>query len=308
MKKHPFNVGGTYRNRRGEYEVISIDGPKMVILYSHGGMLETTVKLQARIWRNIQTEESEQPPAQRPRSRRRRGRRATEEELAFEALQDNDFQKGVAGTSWRARTGFGGALAQQMSDATGQVFQSYVSRGRAEVHIARPACYQSKTKRQHARFVFQLDAEGATYGFTIEKNDGPMDDTWHWPTFLAALSGQPRLRQGVESAMRELELHWEVYVGAGGDLTARVQPSPTGLTWEWEDTGVSEEILWPAFTQRLQDIDTKEWCDLYLWTSMAKSDAIAAGTGLVDTVTQVYRALLPLYEASTQPTGSGTDA
>jgi hypothetical protein len=307
MTKHPFKIGGTYRNRRGEYEVISIDGPKMVILYSHGGMLETTVELQARIWQNIQAEESRESSARRPSSRRRRAKRAAKEELGFDGLQDDDFKKGVAGTSWRARTGFGGALAQRMSDATGGVFQSYAVRGRAEVHIARPARYEAKTRSQHARFAFRLDAEGATYGFAIEKNDGRMDDTWDWPRFLDALSGDPKLRQGVESAMRGLGLRWAMTVGAGGGVTAHVQALATGLTWEWEETGVSEEIRWPAFIERLRDIDTKESCDLYLWTSTAKSDAIATGTKLVDTATQVYRALLPLYEASTQPPGSATE-
>ncbi|MEA3377377.1 MAG: hypothetical protein U9R72_14400 [Chloroflexota bacterium] len=49
---HPFEVGGTYRNRHGEYEVVEIDGPDMVIRYSNGRRLETTVKLQARIWKS----------------------------------------------------------------------------------------------------------------------------------------------------------------------------------------------------------------------------------------------------------------
>jgi len=61
---HPFEVGGTYRNRDGSYEVVEISGPKMIIRYEDGRRLETTVKLQARIWKHIQAEE-------RMRSRRR---------------------------------------------------------------------------------------------------------------------------------------------------------------------------------------------------------------------------------------------
>jgi len=54
---HPFEIGGTYRNRHGDYEVLALKGPDMVIRYVDGRRLETTVKLQARIWKNIQAEE-----------------------------------------------------------------------------------------------------------------------------------------------------------------------------------------------------------------------------------------------------------
>ncbi len=64
---HPFEVGGKYRNRRGPYKVVELDGPDMVIRYEDGPRQETTVKLQARIWKHIQAEErmasrSPQPP------------------------------------------------------------------------------------------------------------------------------------------------------------------------------------------------------------------------------------------------------
>lgn len=54
--EHPFEVGGKYRNHHGEYEVMNLEDSKMVIRYSNGNLLETTVELQARIWWNIQAE------------------------------------------------------------------------------------------------------------------------------------------------------------------------------------------------------------------------------------------------------------
>ena len=72
---HPFEVGGTYRNRRGPYKVVELDGPDMVIRYEDGHRIETTVKLQARIWKHIQAEEridshvGQQPGLRRPRSK-----------------------------------------------------------------------------------------------------------------------------------------------------------------------------------------------------------------------------------------------
>ena len=277
----------------------------MVIRSSNGGVLETTVELQARIWQNIQAEESLKSRVQTLDSLSRRRRQGGQRGLEFQGLQDHDFQKGVAGTSWRARTSLGGLLAQRMSDTTRHFFQSYAIYRRAEVHIAQPTYYDTETKWQQAKFVFELDSEGARYGFYIEKNEGPMDDTWHWPNFLGALESEPKLRQEVEFAMRRLGLRWEVYVWDDGGLIAQVRALPTGLTWEWEDRAEVEEIQWPAFIQRLRDIETEKWCDLYLCTSIVKDLAIASGIQLVDTVTEVYRALLPLYEASTRRISSG---
>ena len=54
---HPFEEGKTYRNRRGEYVVQAIDGDRMVIKYVDGGTLETSARIQARIWENIHFEE-----------------------------------------------------------------------------------------------------------------------------------------------------------------------------------------------------------------------------------------------------------
>ena len=54
---HPFEAGKTYRNRDGEYVVTSIDGDLMEIRYTEGGPLSTKVRIQGRIWENIQFEE-----------------------------------------------------------------------------------------------------------------------------------------------------------------------------------------------------------------------------------------------------------
>jgi hypothetical protein len=51
---HPFKVGKRYRNRNGEYQVISINDPNMVIRYLDGRTIESQIVLQARIWENIQ--------------------------------------------------------------------------------------------------------------------------------------------------------------------------------------------------------------------------------------------------------------
>lgn len=54
---HPFKVGQRYQNRDGDYEVVSITEPTMVIRYVNGYTLESLITLQARIWENMQEED-----------------------------------------------------------------------------------------------------------------------------------------------------------------------------------------------------------------------------------------------------------
>lgn len=54
---HPFEVGKLYQNREGDYHVISINTPNMVIRYRDGRQIESSIALQARIWENLQENE-----------------------------------------------------------------------------------------------------------------------------------------------------------------------------------------------------------------------------------------------------------
>lgn len=56
MTSFEFEVGGRYRNRRGEYEVLSIDHPVMQIRYDNGDIASVDVVTQRRIYSNIQEE------------------------------------------------------------------------------------------------------------------------------------------------------------------------------------------------------------------------------------------------------------
>jgi len=296
--KHTFKVGERYRNRNGEYKVIELEAPQMVIRYSDGRSLKTRIELQARIWQNIQAEEEAEKQAQMRALRpKRQGRQRG---IKFQGLQDHDFQKGVGGTFWRARKGMGGLLAQQMSNTSRHLFQSYPVYRRAEVHIARPAYYHKDTRRQEAKFMFHLDPQDATYGFYIEKNNGPMDDTWHWPNFLVALEKNGALQKKIQTAMNQQKLHWEIHVQDDGGLIAKTRADQNELKWEWESKEKKvDSISWPQFVERLGAIETNKWCDVYLCARIGKEQALATGVHLAEQVTKAYRALLPLYEAST---------
>ncbi|GIK58038.1 MAG: hypothetical protein BroJett015_37010 [Chloroflexota bacterium] len=51
-----FEVNGTYANRKGEYTVLEITPPVMLVRYSDGEEAELKISVQERIWQNIATE------------------------------------------------------------------------------------------------------------------------------------------------------------------------------------------------------------------------------------------------------------
>ena len=61
MLDNPFAVGGQYRNRFGPYEVLAFEDEQMTILYENGRVQTVGIQMQARIWENIQIDESPPP-------------------------------------------------------------------------------------------------------------------------------------------------------------------------------------------------------------------------------------------------------
>jgi hypothetical protein len=69
---HPFHVGESYANRKGNYEVMQVAPPKMTIRYDDGEYLTADIVILARIWNNMQlpAERPELDPTARPTTRR----------------------------------------------------------------------------------------------------------------------------------------------------------------------------------------------------------------------------------------------
>lgn len=51
-----FLVGGRYRNRLGEYEVLDISGNHMIVRYDNGNEDNLDIRIQERIIQNMQLE------------------------------------------------------------------------------------------------------------------------------------------------------------------------------------------------------------------------------------------------------------
>jgi hypothetical protein len=298
VMEHPFKVGGRYRNRLGEYEVVAIQEPYMTIRYLRGKTMEVDAELQARIWRNIQAENRIAPERKRTASKPRPKRRT----VHFAGLEEGDFKDNVTGTHWRARDALGGLLAQHTSALCGCSFESHAIYRRPEVHIVRPEWYDTRFKSRKAKFVLELDTNRARYGFYVERTNDPMDSSWDWLRFERAVSVDEALRDTVEKAMEERDLEWIVEVwpeGASDPLTTYVRGKRDIFEWNMPDA--VKELPRSEFLAQINRLVCNHWLALYLGSRMTKDDAIAAGPELADQVAQTYRRLWPLYKASANP-------
>jgi hypothetical protein len=205
----------------------------------------------------------------------------------------------VTGTTWRRRTELAGLLAARLSDLCGQLFESHAVYRRAEVYIVQPQHWNPKESLCAAKFFFGLSEPEASYGFYVEKSDEPMDNTWDWARFMAALAEDKSLQARTIIAMEHCDLQWRV---GGGGVT---EPAPYYVTAEQEtlylqaqEGGERSPIDWAGLIELLAAVPDDQWCNCYLAANMEKPHAIELGVGLASEVANVYHALLPLYAAS----------
>jgi hypothetical protein len=303
--KHVFEVGSIYRNRKGEYQVLEINDQLMLIRFLDGEIVSTTVDLQARIREHIMIEESANASGNKMKGQpitpiKRRPKRIGKD---FHGFEEKDFKEGVTGSSWRTKTNLGGLLALQLSEGTQEEWVSSPVYRRAVVYIAQSRLSKKEQGVRKAKFKFGLSERRAEYGFYIEKNDGPMDESWDWLRFMAALEQDELLCRNVEHVIRKYELEWEAYIWnkqEEGSLAMAVQVTADGLMMRHFLDNWVDEFSCERFFSALNAIDEHLWCDLYLLSKMEKESAIQEGVHIATLAAEIYMELMPLYIASTR--------
>jgi hypothetical protein len=66
-----FEVDGNYANRKGNYTVLTINGPSMTVRYEDGTTADLHMGIQERIWENILAEREQQSKRSHKKTRRR---------------------------------------------------------------------------------------------------------------------------------------------------------------------------------------------------------------------------------------------
>jgi hypothetical protein len=95
---HPFETGKEYRNRRGTYEVLAIEEPKMRVRFDDGSEMNLDIAIQSHIWPVWESMPEREPPVTAgdgPLKSKKRTRARTpvankQEKLIAEILQDDE--------------------------------------------------------------------------------------------------------------------------------------------------------------------------------------------------------------------------
>lgn len=296
---HPFEVGSVYENRDGVYEVVRIDDGRgtMVIRYvDTGEEVESTIRIQARIWRNMDWEKEEEKrlrAAEEARHQQGYGR-------DFTGLYDSDFKSNTEGTTWRSRAGLAGQVSRLLSAGTKYTFVSWAIYGWPVAFLTHREDYAIaafETGVSKAKFTVELDEKNAYYGLYVERNAGPMDRTWDWLRLVPALRDKEELQQAIADAEADHGVRFlgRAYRGEDTFHFAGGLASGTRSLWDEDDPSalsVADRL------RRLEDVPADEWVEIYLLGTTPKHAAVAAGVDIAHRMARVMSALLPVYTAA----------
>jgi hypothetical protein len=295
----PFEIGKTYANRDGSYEVVHLDAHSgtMIIRYlDSGDELEKDITFQARIWNNMQLEEQEA------------ARRSAEEDAryqkgygeAFVGLKEAEFKTSTEGTTWRSRAGLAGRVALLASEGTPYTFVSWsIYRWPVAFLTHREdyemAAFEMGTRK--AKFTLEIDNHSLYYGFYVEKGDMLLDHEWDWPRLVQRLSSNEALRNILICAEKE---HGARFIGrqSQGDERFHFANGPEMGSQSLWDEQVASNLSIDERLAALQEIPIDHWGEIYVIGTMQKQHAIELEIDVAKPITEMFKALLPIYEAA----------
>jgi hypothetical protein len=295
---HPFVIGKVYANRQGAYKVVKIDDQtgKMLVRYLDSGEKTVDIKIQARIWHNLQADE--QAAAQRAGELDAKSQRGYGTD--FTGLTSSDFKTSTEGTNWRSRAGLAGQVARFASKGTPYTFVSWSIYRWPVAFLTHREDYSMaafEMGSRKAKFTLEVDDDYLYYGLYVEKGDEPMDHLWDWPRLTQALKVDKALQSVLVAAE---SAHGAGFIGRmskGDEHFHFANGLEMGAESLWDESqparlGVDERVA------QLESIPDDHWGEIYIIARMPKQDAIALGVDVARKVAGLIEALLPLYEAA----------
>lgn len=307
---HPFEVDKRYRNRVGEYVVQAIEGNHMTIRYVGGGILETSVSIQARIWENIQFEEQMVREEERQRlareaslaARKRTAQaKAAKAKPVFDGFQASDFEPRKRGIAWSSREDLGRVLAYQLSERTKGDFGSWIVPRRSAVHIARKDYFDRDSRDINAAFFVAVNDRGVTFGYRVGKPNGKEKVKWPWTILPAALSENDKLRRSLRAAMKAHDMALDVYAtDTSFGQVARITVQTRDFLWQHEtaEQEMTRKMSWTNLLEYLQSVAPGKRCELLICRHVTGEAAVEKGPPFADQIAGEFEDLVPTYDAS----------
>jgi hypothetical protein len=284
MEPIEFKVGEKYENVKGVYEVLSIDGDIMRIRWESGEEITTEIDFQKRIIERIQ-EEQELLNHRKNAARKRSAFQGSQ----FEGFTDDDFSGHVTGSTWRRRTGIGGAVSFS-SSATRLNIKSWSVARKPMVQWADVQHRKEYGCNIQGKFFVSLDPEQLEFGFCLERS-GKMDyKTDEFELLMKWLKNREN-----EDWLKALAEKEDLAV-----FDARSEGDSSGKL-------VVRNGKWClVLPEKVQDVDSlsvfmkdafnSSTVELHIAKHITKVQVLDAGAKIAEDISSLFEMLIPLYE------------
>ena len=289
MNEIAFEVGHTYENEKGVYEVVSLDktSDKMVIKWEDGKEFTTSIDLQRRIQERRKIESEWAKTGGGPNGRQGRSPRAAH----FEGFSEKDFSGKVAGTTWRTQKSLGGVVTTLVNAHDTQVKSRAVSR-MPEVHWVDHHPVGGDQKNLPAKLFVKLEPEALKYGLLVSCKDIIKQDSDNANTLFDWLSDDKN-----DSWLKEIADEYDLRIcdmkKRGRSFEGVIELK--GNTWQLGD-GTDHKPV-DSLAGFLQGIKETEKIDLYVAKAKEKEEVLGRGANIAEDIAGLFDILMPLYKA-----------
>lgn len=287
-EKIEFVVDGQYENEKGVFTVLSIQRDRMVIRWESGEEITTSIELQTRIAERRQWEKQKQE-AEALAAKRSRQSGSAGKRTAFTGFAFTDFKSDVARTTWRSRNQLGEAIMKEI-DTSQFNLNSWAFGHKPEMHVQDIKFHDGAQPDYQARFFVRVDPQALHYGFRVAcPVDGDSGET-DWDACCDWLA-KPENEHTVHAIAVEDKLIARNHTGSRFD-----QLVATDNGWKLDQNGKQSGEA--ALSEYLSDRSESSPVDLELAASIDKSDAVASGSEIAETIARLFTRLMPLYQAA----------
>ncbi len=228
-----FEVNGVYANRKGEYRVLEINPPIMLVRYSDGEEAELKISVQERIWQNIATEYEARAASKSARRRSAQGTSHFIKVVSIPAVDELSFP------GWAERMVMAPLAGQDVYVKAGDRLIMYALESRTffavvtitgDSKTANPKDYFFNVNAEHVEF-FPIDIDA-----TIARPDNGVE------VDAVELESQPRFRR--------LRLDPEAYLPINEDDFELLAEALTEVT---EEEDVDEDDVEEEFEEEEEE-------------------------------------------------------
>lgn len=289
--KIKFVVGNEYENRKGLYEVISLDSKKkkMVIRWKNGEEVESPIKLQKRIIRNMQFNKS---LSEGQKDSKRKNSLPKKSGSKFAGLEANDFKNNVSGTTWRSRKGLGDAVSRLLYFKD-HSFKSWAISRMPETQWADVDHRDKAHANTQAKFYAHISDTVLKYGFCIERSNKIDDPNHDWKKFVAWLELDGNEKK-LNSICKSSDLGIGISEQGFNDNVSKIEIETNKDAWILKNE--NKEIT--SLYNYLNELPGNRWIELNVFKTLKKDNVISKQTMISEEIASVFEVLMPLYGAS----------